>query len=415
MFDELIAAVTDTAGFTQSIQTYLSQFSFNSAVILIMMIFMVVGAVDRIRGNKKGYGAAFEEGFQAMGSLAVAMVGVIAAAPVLCMILQPIITPIYAFFGASPAVFATTLLASDMGGYSLAMTLAGSDAAIGNFAGLIVGTTMGCIILFDIPVALSIVPRADRPILACGILCGLVTVPIGCLAGGLAMNLTPYHLDFLTLIRNIIPVTVIAVLIALGLWFKPEAMMNGFNKFGSIVTAVITVCTVIAVFQYQTGIRFPLAEIMVAEDESGMSPLKESLLTIGNIALVLIGAFPMVEWVKRTFRKPLMALGRVLGVDETASAGFVANLANNIPVFNMVKDMNPKGKLLNIAFAVCAAFVFGDHLGFTAGVNQQMILPVIVAKLTCGICAFALANLLSQKLLEKALKASAGQGQESTV
>ena len=404
MFDELISAVTDTAAFSESLHSYLSHFSFNSAIILIMMIFMVVGAVDKIRGNRKGYGAAFDEGFHAMGPLAVAMVGVIAAAPVLCMILQPIITPIYALFGASPAVFATTLLASDMGGYSLAMSLAGSDQAIGNFAGLIVGTTMGCIILFDIPVALSIVPKKDRSILACGILCGLVTVPLGCLTGGLGMGLTPYSLNLLALIQNIIPVTIIAVLIAIGLWFKPEAMMNGFDKFGAVVTAVITVCTVVAVFQYQTGIRFPLAEIMVAEDANGMSPLKESLITVGNIALVLIGAFPMVEWIKRTFRKPLMSFGKLLGVDETASAGFVANLANNIPVFNMVKDMTPKGKLLNISFAVCAAFVFGDHLGFTAGVNQDMILPVIVAKLTCGICALILANLLSDKLLGKAAK-----------
>lgn len=29
--------------------------------------------------------------------------------------------------------------------------------------------------------------------------------------------------------------------------------------------------------------------------------------------------------------------------------------------------MNPKGKILNVAFAVSAAFVFGDHLGFAAG------------------------------------------------
>ena len=403
MFDKLISTATDTTPFIESLHNYFSNFSFNSAIILIMMIFMIVGAVDKIRGNKMGYGAAFDEGFNAMGPLAIAMVGVIAAAPVVCMILQPIITPIYALFGASPAVFSTTLLASDMGGYSLAMSLAGSDEAIGNFAGLIIGTTMGCIILFDIPVALSIIPKQDRSVLACGILCGLVTVPIGCLVGGLTMRFTPYPLDLPTLIKNIIPVTIIAVLIAIGLWFKPEAMMEGFNKFGIVVTAIITVCTVIAVFQYQTGIRFPLAEIMVAEDDAGMSPLKEGLITVGNIALVLIGAFPMVEWIKRTFRKPLMALGHLLGVDETASAAFVANLANNIPVFNMIKDMNPKGKLLSIAFATCAAFVFGDHLGFTAGVNQAMILPVIAAKLTCGICAFLLANLLSNKLLDKAL------------
>lgn len=411
MFDELIAAVTGTASFSESIKAYIANFSFNSAVILIMMVFMIVGAVDKIRGNKKGYGAAFDEGFYAMGPLAVAMVGVIAAAPVLCMLLQPIITPIYALFGASPAVFATTLLASDMGGYSLAMTLAGDDPAVGNFAGLIVGTTMGCIVLFDIPVALSIVPKRDRSILACGILCGLVTVPVGCIAGGLAMRWTPYPLDLLTLIKNVIPVTIIAVLIAIGLWVAPETMMRGFNKFGGVVTAIITVCTVIAVFQYQTGIRLPLAEVMVEEDAAALSPLKDGLLTVGNIALVLIGAFPMVEWIKRTFRRPLISMGRLLGVDETASAGFVANLANNIPVFNMIKDMNPKGKLLNIAFAVCAAFVFGDHLGFTAGVNQEMILPVIVAKLTCGICALILASLLSAKLLEKALKAGSGDAE----
>lgn len=403
MFDELLSHITDLSGFFASLQEYISGFSFNSFIMLLMMVFMIVGGVDKIRGNKHGYGEAFDNGFHAMGPLAISMVGVIAAAPVLCMILQPIITPIYTFFGASPAVFATTLLASDLGGYNLAMTLAGEDVAIGNFAGLIVGTTMGCIILFDIPVALSIIQPKDRSVLACGILCGLVTVPIGCLAGGLAMGLTPYALSPLTILRNLIPVILIAGIIAAGLWFKPEAMMNGFNKFGVGVTAVITICTILAVFQYQTGIEFPLFSMMVEEADGALSPLKDGLLTVGNISLVLLGAFPMVEWIKKTFAKPLMALGRFFGINESASAALVANLANNIPVFNMMKDMDPKGKLLASSFAVCAAFVFGDHLGFVAGVEQSMILPVIVAKLVCGVCAFALANLLSGKLLSKAL------------
>ena len=399
MSEELLARLSQTETLTGSLGDYIAHFSFSSAVMLLMVIFMAVGAVDKIRGNRKGYGAAFDEGFHSMGPLAIAMVGVIAAAPVLRILLQPIITPVYALVGASPAVFATTLLASDMGGYALAMSLAGEDLAVGNFAGLVVGTTMGCIILFDIPVALSIVPRRDHNILACGILCGLVTVPVGCLAGGLLMNLTPYKIDLLTVVRNLIPVTVIAAAIAVGLWFKPRAMMNGFQTFGKGVTAVITVCTVLAVFQYQTGIRLPLLDLMVTPGESGLTPLTDSLITVGNISLVLIGAFPMVEWIKRTFRRPLTALGRKLGVDETASAGFVANLANNIPVFHMIGEMTPKGKLLNIAFAVCAAFVFGDHLGFTAGVNQAMILPVIAAKLVCGVSALLLANALSQRLL----------------
>ena len=34
--------------------------AFNSVIMMIMMIFMLVGAIDKIRGNKKGYGEKFE-------------------------------------------------------------------------------------------------------------------------------------------------------------------------------------------------------------------------------------------------------------------------------------------------------------------------------------------------------------------
>ncbi|MEG1779555.1 MAG: ethanolamine utilization protein EutH, partial [Oscillospiraceae bacterium] len=116
---------------------------------------------------------------------------------------------------------------------------------------------------------------------------------------------------------------------------------------------------------------------------------------------VLIGAFPMVLWITRTFKKPLMKVGQALGMNESGSAGIVASLANNIAMFNIFDGMNDKGKLLNVAFAVSASFVFGDHLGFTAGANPEMIFPVVVGKLTAGITALILANILSPKLLEK--------------
>ena len=136
-------------------------------------------------------------------------------------------------------------------------------------------------------------------------------------------------------------------------------------------------------------------------DADGVIPLESGLLVCGQISIVLIGAFPMVLWITRTFGKALNAIGAKLGMDENGSAGLVATLANNIAMFNIMDKMNPKGKLLNVAFAVSAAFVFGDHLGFTAGVNSEMIFPVIVGKLAAGITALILANILSPKLLEK--------------
>ena len=401
MFSEITKEISNTAVFTDSFSAWLSGLSINTVIIFIMMIFMLLGAIDKIRGNKWGYGEEFDNGFNAMGPLAIAMAGVVAAAPVLAILLKPIVVPIYGFFGADASMFATTLLACDMGGYPLAMKLA-SNPSVGNFAGLILGTMMGPTIVFTIPVALSIIKVQDRPYLGAGVLAGLITIPLGCIVGGLVMNMTPYKISMSTILVNLIPVIIIAGLICLGLWFKPQKMINGFNVFGNAVTILITVFTAIAVFEYQTGIHFPLLNLMVEpETEGAMIPLESGLLICGQISTVLIGAFPMVKWITRTFGKPVEAVGRRLGMNEDGAAGMVANLANNIAMFNIFDKMDPKGKLLNVAFSVSAAFVFGDHLGFTAGANHEMIFPVVVGKLTAGITAVILANWLAPMLLAK--------------
>ncbi len=415
MFQELLDHVKNVGVFTDSIKEYASNISVNSVIITIMMIFMIIGAIDKIRGNKKGYGAAFDEGFNAMGPLAIAMVGVVAMAPVLRILLQPIIAPLYELVGASPAMFATSLLACDMGGYPLAMQLAGNNVEIGNFAGLILGTMMGPTIVFTIPVALGIIAKKDRPYLSAGVLAGMITIPIGCIVGGLVMNLTPYKISMLTVLVNLIPVIIIAGLVAIGLWFKPGKMMNGFNHFGNAITTLITIGTAIAVFQYLTGIHFPLFNVMVTPDKvTGVIPLEDGIMVVGAIAIVLIGAFPMVEWIKKTFRKPLMGMGKLFGMNEEGSTGLIATLANNIAMFNIMGKMDPKGKLLNVAFAVSAAFVFGDHLGFTAGVNKEMIFPVVVGKLVAGITALILANMLSGRLLGRIKQDQAKDADEET-
>ena len=388
--------------FTESLQAWISNLSINSVIMMIMMIFMLVGAIDKIIGNKFGYGEKFEEGFNAIGPLALSMAGVVAAAPVLSTVLGPIITPIYTAIGADASMFATTLLACDMGGYPLAMELA-SNETFGNFAGLILGTMMGPTIVFTIPVALGIISKDDRSYLGAGVLAGMITIPIGCIVGGLAMSaMTEYKLTFMQIIINLVPVIVIAALIVIGLWFAPGPMIKGFNVFGTGVTIVITALTAIAVFQQITGIMFPLFDVMSTVDpESGLTPLNSGLLTCGQIGIVLIGAFPMVKFITDTFGGALSKAGGALGMNEQGSAGLVATLANNIAMFNIMGEMNPKGKLLNVAFAVSAAFVFGDHLGFTAGVNQAMVTPVIVGKLVAGITALIVANLLAPKLLSK--------------
>ena len=350
-------------------------------LIAVMAGFAVLGAVDRIIGNRFGLGKEFEEGILAMGSLAMAMVGIITLAPVLAALLKPVIVPIYGFLGADPAMFAGTILACDMGGGSLAqeMTTDPQAAALG---GVITGAMLGATIVFTIPVAMGILEEEDRPAMAKGILCGIVTIPVGVFAGGLVAGF-PVSM----LLRNILPIVLIAALIALGLWKAEKAMVRGFAAFGKFVVILVTIGLAAAIVEELTGFRII----------PGMAPIEEAFTTVGTIAIVLAGAFPLVAVVTKLLRKPLMKLGGLLGINDAAAAGLIASLANSIATFGLVKEMNPRGKVINIAFAVSAAFVFGDHLGFTAGFAPEMLPAMIVGKLVGGVSAVIVAMVLTAK------------------
>lgn len=355
--------------------------SVDEIILWIMAIFMVLGAVDRIFGSRLGLGKQFEEGILAMGALALSMLGILSLAPVLANLLKPILVPVYGFLGADPAMFAGSILANDMGGAPLAQELAQSKEAA-QFGGLIVGSMLGATIVFTIPVALGIIQPEDRPALARGVLAGVITIPIGALVGGLVAGF-----GILMLLRNLIPIVLFALVIALGLWKFERIMVKGFLWFGRIILAVITVGLAAALFAHLTGITLI----------PGMAPLDEGVGVVAGIAFVLAGAFPLVYVITKVFKKPLMKLGGLLGMNDVAAAGMVASLANSIPMFGMMKDMDERGKVLNVAFAVSAAFVFGDHLGFTAGFDSAMLVPVIVGKLVGGVCAVAVALLMTRK------------------
>ena len=355
--------------------------SAHEILIAIMAVFAVLGALDRIFGNRFGLGQEFENGILAMGSLAMAMIGIICLAPVLANILKPVVVPVYNFLGADGAMFAGTILACDMGGGALAQELtADADAAL--LGGVITGSMLGATVVFTIPVAMGILQQEDRPFLAKGILCGVVTIPIGVLVGGLVAGF-----DLMMVLRNLIPIVLIALLIALGLWKFEKGMIKGFGWFGKGIIALITAGLVCAIVETLTGF------VIIP----GLAPISEGFETVGAIAIVLAGAFPLVYAITKLLKKPLLKLGKVLGVNDTAAAGLIASLANSIATFDMMKNMDKRGKVVNVAFAVSAAFVFGDHMGFTAGFAPEMLPAVIVGKLVGGVSAVAVALLLTRK------------------
>ena len=350
-------------------------------IIWIMAMFAVIGAADRIFGNRFGLGQPFEEGILAMGSLALAMLGIISLAPAMANLLKPMVVPVYEFLGADAAMFAGTILACDMGGGALAVEMT-ADPQAAALGGVITGSMLGATIVFTIPLALGILHPEDRPALAKGILCGIVTIPVGILVGGLVAGF-----PLAMVLRNLTPIVLIAVLIVFGLWRSERIMIRLFTAFGKLITALITAALALAIFQELTGLTII----------SGLAPLSEGFEIVGEIAIILAGAFPLVHLVTKLLQKPLLRLGSVLRINDRAAAGLVATLANSIATFGLVKEMDPRGKVINIAFAVSAAFVFGDHLGFTAGFAPQMLPAMIAGKLAAGVAAVAVAILLTRK------------------
>ena len=189
---------------------------------------------------------------------------------------------------------------------------------------------------------------------------------------------------------NIAPVAVISILLAVGLKFIPRQMTRGCLIFGYLVSAAGCVGLACAGFESITGV------VLIP----GMAPVEEGMATVAEIAIVLSGTFPVLAILMKFLKKPLSALGQKLGLDFMSTSAMIFSLANSVSLFVMMKDMKRRGIIIATAWMVTASAVLGDHLGFTASVAQEMILPLVVTKVTGGIVAVALGLYLTRKLPE---------------
>ena len=72
----------------------------NQIIMWIMAVGAVLGGVDRIAGNRFGFGKRFEEGFMLLGPTALSMSGIICLTPLLSRFLRFALVPIWNIFWA---------------------------------------------------------------------------------------------------------------------------------------------------------------------------------------------------------------------------------------------------------------------------------------------------------------------------
>ena len=347
----------------------------------IMAVFAVIGALDKITGNHLKLGDEFEKGIMTLGPLSLSMIGMMTIAPALADLLIPVITPVANLFGFDPSALAGILIANDMGGAALADSIA-ADKLLGSFHGLCVASMLGATISFTIPVALRSSKKEYHDDVLLGLLCGISTIPVGCFVSGLVMGINP-----ITVLLNLLPAILISVIIIIGLLKFQKVTVKVFSVFGKIISILITCGLALGIFQQLTG-------KVILENTA---PIMESAATVFTICITLAGTFPLIAIISKLLKKPLSVLGKKLELDDTSVVGLIATLANSIATMESADRMNRKGRILNLAFAVSAAFVFGDHLAFTLSYNAEHIVPVIIGKLVAGITALVVASILYKK------------------
>ena len=344
----------------------------------IMAVFAVIGAVDKITGNHLKLGDEFEKGIKTLGPLSLSMLGMMTIAPALAGLLIPVISPVAKVFGFDPSALAGILIANDMGGAALADSIA-NDALLGSFHGLCVASMLGATISFTIPVALESAKKENHDDVLLGLLCGICTIPVGCFISGIVMGITP-----LKVLINLLPALLISIIIVIGLIKFRKVTVKIFSIFGKFISILITCGLALGIFQTLTG----------KELIKNTAPLMESAATVFTICITLAGTFPLIAIISKLLKKPLSALGKKLDLDDASVVGLIATLANSIATMESADKMNRKGRILNLAFAVSAAFVFGDHLAFTLSYNSDHIVAVIIGKLCAGVAALAVASVI---------------------
>lgn len=358
----------------------------SQGILILLIICSLLGAIDKIFGNKYGYGSRFEAGMREMGTFSLSMIGIYCLSPVIARGLAPVLVPFGNMIKADPSVFISSLLATDMGGYTSSLEIGQSKEMI-ELSGLILASMLGTTISFTIPAATSIVKDLDFEYFSKGALCGIVTVPIGMFVAGIMMGI-----NLSTLLLNLIPVIVIAFVISLSLIKIPQKTIALFIALGKFITTISLVGLMFSILDFMLGIKII----------KGMIPFEEGLIVVAKVAVILSGAYSLIAFLSKILRYNLENISKKIGINETSIMGMFTSLVNVVPMLAIFNKMDWKGQMINAAFSVSGAFILGGQLGFVSSVSSEAVVPFFASKIVAGLTAIGVA-LMFIKYEEKIL------------
>lgn len=385
-------------------------------ITYVIMACCVIGGVSYVINDQSELGIAFNDGLHAMANMFIPICGLMASVPFLKVFISNVFGPVFGIFGGDPVVAAAIIMPPDCGSFALATEIGQTPDLFPMI--IAIGFMCASTIAFNVPIGLSMLEKADHKYLALGTMSGFLSVPFGVFITSVIVMLThpairttftsvgePDHVALLTMgmiLRNMIPLVVICVLLALGLKFFPNGMVKGFMVFGKLMTGSLTLVVVACILQHYTGIFTTVFGVwgfdpILADEENTFRAVE----LLGTIAMMLTGAFPMVTLIRRYLSKPLESLGRLAGLESAGSVGLVACLPNGLAMFPFVKEMRPRDKVVALAFLACGGYCLGDFIAFNVNFQPNLLIPVFVGQISGGVIGILFAKLLAVPQVER--------------
>ena len=341
--------------------------------IAVLLCFALLGALDEGSGGRLGVAEAFRQGLSSMGSLCFSMAGIYCIA-------VTALPGVAEKAGEAPLPFDSSLLpgmllAPDMGGWASAAALA-STSELAVYAGLLVASTLGCLVSFVLPVSLGTLQYQQAMEFMQGIVWGIIALPAGLVLGALILKIAPG-----ILLKNLWPVMALCAILSLALRFAPLgcARVLGWSGAGVRWLGVPLFCWM------TWGLFVPERSVMPPD------VVEEVLVIILKITIIVCGSLVAGRLVLAKCSRWLEWAASRLGVNEYAVLGLLTSLVSSVSMLPLYPRMDARGRMINAAFTVSGAFVLGGQMAFAAGVaDGRAVAAYFATKLAGGLLALIL-------------------------
>lgn len=333
----------------------------------VIMIGVFIGGGDLLFGERLGFGKKFKEAFDMTGRMMLSIAGIMSLTPLLAVIIRPFVVPFLEAVSVDPAV-SGIFLGCDMGGYSLALSLA-KNRDVARMMGLVTASMFGGTLTFTLPIGYSILDEERMIFFSKGILFGVLAIPIGSVIAGTMMGI-----GWWPLLINNIPTTILSVILGLGFVYQQQRFAKIVKIFADIITKIGVVGLIIGCAQYLTGVEF------IKE----FNEITSSMAIVCGMTIALTGMLPLLDFCTRFTKGLFEKLGKRLGLDAASMSGMIFTMASVVPTLTMMRHMSKRGIIINSAWGVTCAAILGSQLSYVLGVDSEVITPFLTSKFIAG-------------------------------